>query len=289
MRILKLFRPLNLVLAALTYTLGAGMARYLGARLAFAPFVLGLAFSLLSLIAAHLLTEYFRPREEPLVADETPEQRERLRIILFQVSVAALGGAALLFVPLWFDGLIALPVAIFLALIGVAALAYAIPPARLVYSGLGELTLSVLLGAFIPSLAFLLQMREPHRLLAMFTFPLVFLCLAFLLILDFPSFALDQKYRRATLLIRLSWQNAVPLHHGLLLVAYLLFAIALTLGFPFALVWPAFLTLPLAVVQIVWLNRIADGAPPVWKFLTALAASVFGLTAYFLTLTFWLR
>ncbi|MBL8100462.1 MAG: hypothetical protein JNK81_14855, partial [Anaerolineales bacterium] len=60
-------------------------------------------------------------------------------------------------------------------------------------------------------------------------------------------------------------------------------------GFSFNLIWPAFLTLPFAIFQIIQVRAIANGNPPNWKLLTSTALIVFGLTTYFLTLTFWLR
>jgi hypothetical protein len=55
------------------------------------------------------------------------------------------------------------------------------------------------------------------------------------------------------------------------------------------LVWPALLTLPLAVWQIFTLRNIADGAKPLWPAFVATATAIFGLTAYLVTLAFWLR
>jgi hypothetical protein len=68
-----------------------------------------------------------------------------------------------------------------------------------------------------------------------------------------------------------------------------MYGLAPFLGFSFNLIWPAFLTLPFAVFQIIQLRAIANGNPPNWKLLTSTALAVFGLTTYFLTLTFWLR
>jgi hypothetical protein len=41
--------------------------------------------------------------------------------------------------------------------------------------------------------------------------------------------------------------------------------------------------------QIFLLRNLALGGPANWILLTATALAVFGLTTYFLTLTFWLR
>ncbi|HJS18485.1 MAG TPA: hypothetical protein VJ785_07040, partial [Anaerolineales bacterium] len=112
---------------------------------------------------------------------------------------------------------------------------------------------------------------------------------AYFLVMDFPSFASDRKYNRTTFLTRLGWERVVPLHHIFVVFAYIFFAISPLLGLSLSLIWPAFLTLPFALFQIFQLRGIALGAPANWILLTATALAVFGLTAYFLTLTFWLR
>jgi hypothetical protein len=87
----------------------------------------------------------------------------------------------------------------------------------------------------------------------------------------------------------MGWQRAVPLHHGLILGAYALFASALFFGLAWGLVWPALLTLPFAILQIFWMQNISQGAKPIWTLVTVNALAVFGLTAYLLTFAFWLR
>jgi 1,4-dihydroxy-2-naphthoate octaprenyltransferase len=287
--LLRLSRPFRLLFACLAYILGAGIARYLGVHLDGGAFWLGLAWLLPLQVAAHLLTEAFRPPHEPLGEADTPAGRLRLRTFLLQVSAAALTLAAAFTVVMLRLKIITPSSGLFLGLTFLLLMAYAAPPLRLADAGFGELALAVLLADFVPALAFLLQADEFHRFLPLVTFPLTLLAVAWLLALDFPTFASDQKYGRRTLLIRLTWPRAVALHHILLLAAYALFAAAPLFGFPWRLLWPAFLTLPLAVYQGVMLRNIALGLKPLWPALSAAAASTFGLTAYLLALTFWLR
>ena len=178
---------------------------------------------------------------------------------------------------------------VYLILIFLFMVAYAIPPTRLSESGFGELVLAIYFATLIPALSFLLQTDGYHRLLPMSTFPLTLLALAYLLLLDFPTFASDQKMERRTLLTRLTWQRAIPIHHLLVLTAFLLFAAAPILGFPWGVFWPVFLALPFAGFQIFWLQRIANGGRTLWGFITNLGAAVFGLTVYLLTFTFWIH
>ncbi|HUH97612.1 MAG TPA: hypothetical protein VLZ89_09660, partial [Anaerolineales bacterium] len=140
-----------------------------------------------------------------------------------------------------------------------------------------------------PSIAYLLQAGAYHNLVVFVSTPLVLLTLAMLLALDFPAYSGDLKYERTTLLARLGWQRAIPFHHLLLLGAYVCFAAAPIFGFSLHLLWPAFLTLPFALLQIFWLRNVSLGLKPLWNLLTANAIAIAGLTAYLLTLTFWLR
>ncbi len=123
----------------------------------------------------------------------------------------------------------------------------------------------------------------------MLVFPLTLLALACFLVLNFPTFARDRKYNRGTMLVQMGWQRALPLHNILIGVAYIVLLAAPLFGVSLAVIWPAFLTLPFAILQVFLLRNIAQGGRPIWMLLSATATAVFGLTAYFLTLTFWLR
>ncbi len=287
--IVRLARPLYLLLAALNYVLGAGIARYLGHAPILPAFWLGLAGVLLAQTCMSLLAEVFRPVNEPIVADETVGERKSIGDSALYVSVAGLAALAVIAFLLYKDGQLGLPAILFLVLSLLVILAYSVPPLRLFDKGFGELLLAAHLAYVIPSIAFLFQAGEYHRLLNAVIIPLTFLALAALLALDFPSYAEDLKYARRTLLARMGWERAVPLHHGLVMAAYILFASAPVLGFSLGLMWPALLTVPFALLQVLLLRGIALGAKPIWSLLTANTIALFGLTAYFLTLTFWLR
>lgn len=287
--ILRLSRPVYILLAALTYVLGAGIARYLGNLPIPVVFWLGLVGVLLAQAGMSLLVEVFRPVNEPIIPDETLADRKAVHDAALYVSSAALAALAVIAFLLYKDGHLTPPALLFLALSLFIAIIYSVPPVRLFDKGLGELLLAIHLAYIVPSIAFLLQAGDYHRLLNAAIVPLIFLALAAFLALDFPSYSGDLKYERRTLLARIGWERAVPLHHGLILAAYVLFATAPLLGFSLGLLWPAFLTLPFALLQIFWLRNIALGAKPIWTLLTANAIALFGLTAYFLTLTFWLR
>jgi 1,4-dihydroxy-2-naphthoate octaprenyltransferase len=288
-KLLQLTQPVYLLWAILACFLGAGIARYLGHLPHWPTFWLGLLACLSLLVALFWLTHYFRLPLTPLDPEETPRQRELLRTRLLQFSYAALTLAGAATLALLLTHLLTLSAGLLLLLAAFLVVLYAVPPFRLYASGYGELLLAVLVSTLFPAFAFLLQAETLHRLLPMITFPLTVHVIASLLAADFSAFATDQKLGRQSLLIRLTWPRAVTVHHLLLLIAFLLFSAAPLFGVSWGLIGPVFFALPFAALEIAWLQRIAAGGRPVWKFFNALVFSAFPLTLYLLTLSFWLR
>ncbi|HET9914190.1 MAG TPA: hypothetical protein VFQ13_20010, partial [Anaerolineales bacterium] len=165
--------------------------------------------------------------------------------------------------------------------------AYSIPPFRFINRGFGELIHAAQLAYVTPSIGYILQADETHRFLLV-TLPLTFLAFAYFIVMDFPAFASDTKYARYTFLTSLGWERVVPLHHLFILLAYLFLLFLPIFGLSLSLLAPAFITLPFALFQIYLLRNISLGAPTNWTLLTVTALAVFGLTAYFLSVRFWL-
>lgn len=284
--LLRLTRPLHLLLAALTFCLGTSIANYLGKPFRADSFWFGLLAVILAQASMSLLSEVFRLDVEPLTENETRRERAVVRNNALYVSIAALTVDAVIAFLLLNNQHLAVASFSFLLLSLFVVVAYSLPPFR--NRGFGEFLLAAHLGYIIPTIAYLLQADETHRFLAL-AIPLTLLAFAYFIVMDFPAFATDRKFNRTTFLTRLGWERVVPLHHVFVLFAYIFLAIAPLLGLSFSLIWPAFLTLPFAIFQIFQLRNIALGGPANWILLTATALAVFGLTAYFLTLTFWLR
>lgn len=287
--VLRLSRPINVIFAILTYVLGAGISRYLGISQNLVVFWLGMLGIALAQFCMGLLAEAHRPVEQPSDNDEHRAERVNLRTAALNVSLGALAVLALIAILLGQEGSFSPVSMLFLGLSLIVVLVYAVPPFRLVDAGFGEFLLAVHIAMIAPALGFVLQQGEYHRLVAIISFPLTLLALAYFLVLSFPTFAADQKFDRRTLLRSMGWQRAVPLHHILVFAAYLLLASALFFDVAWALIWPALLTLPFALLQVYWLRNISQGAKPIWSLLTVNALAVFGLTAYLLTFAFWLR
>lgn len=285
---LRFLRPLHLLLAALTYSFGASLADYLGEPFHPVSFWLGLAVILLLQITMNILPEVYRPQNEPILENESRQDKLRLHNNALYTSMATLASIATTAYLLYNTKLLPSATFYYLAFALFLILIYAVPPFRLVNRGFGEIFLAIQMAYVFPSFAFTLQAGQTHPYLAL-TMPLSFLAFAYFIVLDFQAFAQDQKYERVTFLTRLGWQRVVPLHHIFVLFAYIFILAMPAFNLSLTRLAPAFLTFPFALYQIFQLRNIALGAKPNWTLLNATALAVFGLTTYFLTLTFWLR
>jgi 1,4-dihydroxy-2-naphthoate octaprenyltransferase len=284
----RLLRPLRLFLVTLTYAFGASIADYLGKPFLADSFWLGLVAVLLAQTSMSLLPEVFRLDVEPLLENETRKDRQTLRNNVLYISVASLGSVALIAYSLFNTDHLPLPAFYFLLLSFIIVLTHSLPPFRFVNRGWGEFLLAVHIAYVVPSIAFTLRADETHRFLTL-TIPLTCLAFAYFIVMNFRTFAQDQKYNRVTFLTHLGWERVVPFHHLFVALAYLLFVASPAFGLSLSLIWHIFLILPFALFQIVQLRNISLGAPANWTLLTATALAVFGLTTYFLTLTFWIQ
>lgn len=295
--LIRLSRPLFLLGGVLVFALGVGIARYLGTPINWGMYFLGQFWVTTLQLAGQYLNEYFDAPQDVQNTNRTPftggsgalgpdglPRRTALiaaagclavtaSLTVLLLSQASLSPTTVLIMVLGFSG----------------AILYSVPPVRLSTTGYGELTTSFLVANLVPAFAFLLQSGELHRLLAMATFPLTLLHLAMMLAFEFPDYATDLRLGKRTLLVRMGWQRAVVLNNLLILGAYLTLILAVVSGLPFYIALPSLITLPLGLLQIWQMRRIADGARPNWTALTLTAIALFSVVAYLLTFAFWTR
>lgn len=294
---IRLSRPFFLLGGILLYALGVGIARYLGTQIDWSLYILGQIYVTTMQLSAHFLNEYF----------DFPADNDNPNRTIFSGGSGAIGKGKLSQETVMWAALTTLtilasltvvlvnvaPISPFLIAIVVLAFLgsffYSVPPIRLANSGYGELTTSILLANIVPIFAYVLQVQEFHRLLAMTTFPLTALHLAMMIVFEFPDYLNDIKHEKLTLLVRLGWERGMVVHNILILSAFLLLGLAAMFGLPLAIVLPAFLPLPLVILQIWQMRRIAAGAKPNWTALGLTAVVLFGSVAYLLAFTFWTR
>jgi 1,4-dihydroxy-2-naphthoate octaprenyltransferase len=290
-------RPVFLVGGVLVYALGVGIARYLGAGIDWGLYLLGQVYVTTMQLSAQYLNEYFDSPADSDNPNRTPFSGGSGAIGEGKLSRETVMWAALTTLTILASLTVILlnvaPVSPLLVTIVVLAFLgsffYSIPPIRLSSTGYGELTTSILVANLVPIFAFVLQFQELHRLLAMSTFPLTALHLAMMIVFEFPDYYNDIKYEKLTLLVRLGWERGMVIHNILRLTAFLRLGTAAAFGIPLGIVIPAFLPLPLALLQIWQLRRISAGAKPNWKTISLTAVVLFSSVAYLLAFTFWTR
>lgn len=294
---IQLSRPLFVIGGALVYALGAGIARYLGVQINWGIYLLGQLYVSALQLSAHYLNEYFdapadqqNNRRTPFsggsgAVGEGKISRNTLLLIAFSALtiVASLTVILISIVPPTPLLVLILSFAVF------GAIFYSTPPLRLVRSGYGELTTSILVANMVPLFAFYLQSGDFHRLLPMSTFPLTALHLAMMLSFSFPDYASDVKFEKKNLLVRMGWERTMVLHNSLVIGAFLLLILAIYFDLPAAIAFPAFLPLPLGLLQIWQMRRIAAGARPDWRALGLTAVALFASVTYMLAFAFWTR
>jgi 1,4-dihydroxy-2-naphthoate octaprenyltransferase len=295
--IFVLSRPLFLLGGVLVYGLGVGIARYLGAQIDWGVYIVGQAYVTFMQLSAQYLNEYFDAPADQENNNRTPYsggsgalgEGKLPRETAMWAALTALTILASLTVVL--TNLVQLSplliTIIFLAFM--ASFFYSTPPVRLSSSGYGELVTSILVANLVPIFAFVLQFGNVHRLLVMSTFPLTALHLAMMIVFEFPDYLNDIKFEKLNLLVRIGWQRSMVMHNLLILTAFLLLGLAVSFSMPLAIALPAFIPLPLGLLQIWQMRRIAGGGKPNWSTMAFTAVVLFGSVAYLLAFTYWTR
>lgn len=293
---LNLARPLYLLGAILLYSLGAGIAKYLGVTIHWLTLFLGLAWILLIQIGGQALFDYFEPGKNPPITENGNINKNRsvndektnayVRIVICFACLAAAGSISILIMQ---TNRLTPLTSILMIIAFLGSIFFSIPPFRIAYSGYGELLIAILFANFIPAFSFVLQTDELHRLVAMTTFPLTPLLLAMIIAFEFPEFGHDLKYNKQKLMVRMGWQNAMNLHNLLILCTFLLLAIAMVFQLPAFIGLPVFLTLPLGIFQIWQMKRIGDGAKPNWSTLKISWIVFSYVVVYLLVYSYWIH
>lgn len=279
---------------ALMVALGSGIAHYLGLLVNWTAYAVGQGITITVLLGMFFLNDYFEmlsPTAEykllQTTADLAALRKLQASILLASLSFLAIAGILTAFLVR--DGLLNGAAVVLLSISFIASLAYAVPPFRLIYSGVGELIISLLLVVMIPAFSFSLQSSELHRYIAMTTIPLAFLFLSMLIVFQFSTYASDCKHCQNTLLVRIGWQKGWHLNNIFLIMGYIMLLLTRFQGLPWTIVWPSLLPMPIAVYLIILMNQVAAGKKPRWGIIKLTSAALVVLTAYLITFTYWTR
>ncbi|MCJ7715989.1 MAG: prenyltransferase, partial [Anaerolineales bacterium] len=278
------------------YLLGTGFSRYLGQRIDYSIFLLGITWVVFLQLGFYFLGDHFKTPFDKGLYNRLPEKNSedfsdsnQPSEILIYISVSFFAGATVISLILIFLGLLNISSAILMGLFFVGFFLLVVPGISLEYSGIGEIITSITLVIIPPAFAFFLQYGTIHQILTFGIFPLFPLHLALIILLRLSDYGDDQKQNKKNLLVRIGWIQGIYIHNLMILTGFLLFGAAAIFGFPVRLVGLVFLTLPVAVYLIYYLSQLEDGAPVRWPLLRLLSMVVFFLPVYLLTYSSWVK
>jgi len=276
-----------LTASVLMYILGGGIAHYLGADVLSFEFWLGLLWVISVQIAGYLLLQNFSLNAKDSNKNLVTIFFNQKKISILTLSMLLFAVSGVYLAILIVNNRVTIYIGTLFALTLLGLIALVIPPFELASKGYQEIAIAIFQGCLIPAFSFFLLFGNSHRLLLLIVFPMTLIAIAYYIAMDYSTFALDESIGRMSFIRILTWQRATPIHHILLISSYLFFLFGYGLGAPSKIFFIALLTLPLAGFQIFWLQRIVQGAKPIWSFFNVLSGSVFNLTAYFIALTLW--
>jgi len=276
-----------LITTGLMYMLGGGVAHYLGANFLPLEFLLGLLWVISVHVSGYLLLLDFSPDVNLTKKKEIIVLFGKKGISILQLSMLFFSYSGVYISILLVNKKLTIYIGTLILLTILGLVLLAIPPFNLSKRGYLEIGLAIYQGCLIPAIGFFILTNNFHRMLFLIVFPMTLLALAYYIALNFSTFAYDQKVGRKSFVQINTWQRAAPVHHVLLIGAYIFFIFGFGLGIPLSILWIVLLTFPLAGFQIFWLVRIIQGGRPLWKFFNVITASVYGLSAYFIAFSLW--
>lgn len=293
--LIRLGRPFFLLGGFILYALGAMVARMQGFTLDWRVYWMG-QLSLTSIqLMTHYLNDYWDAATDAANQNRTPFSGGSGVLGERRISPQAAFGTGLVFLAVGLTAFFVLALGyraggLFVSLyvlIFLGAFFYSAPPVNLAASGFGEFTTSLIVAGMLPMAAYVLQAHRLDFLVVLATLPLVLLHFAMLLAFELPDYESDLASGKRTLVVRLGKEGGIRIHNLLIVLAALSVALGPWLGLPWQVALGTLIALPLALVQLLFMYRLSRGKLFLWSWLTFVAVSLFGITAYLEALGFW--
>ena len=286
----KLIKPFRLVSLLTTYALGLGLVQYVRSLRSWSFAIQGFIFLLMITLGAEALGLLSQVRRQiQITRDLTDKQKHQLRMLLAVLAGTFLTVATTIFIGWMVSGVLWqgwLSLILLALLAGIVYYLTMTIQEITAYEILGEVLLFVIIP---PATAFFIQSRDFHRLLTLTVIPFVASYLCYPLLLSLKWYSADQRHERKTIATQVGWERTMVLHNALILLAYLLFALIALLNFPWFLLWPVFLTLPIGLLEIWLMERIRRGRKPLWMVMQVATTSVYFIPMYLLGFAYWIR
>jgi len=273
-----------------TYLLGAGLVQYAREIHSWLVLLQGLLFLLLLDLCVDLLRlQQLLLEGKALPEGVTMREARQSRWVIVLILATFLTTAVTIFIN-WIYGDILWQGMIFLLLNVVifAGLYYffSINPKMHPYLLFVELLFVVV---FPPAVAFFSQSSDIHRLLTMVIISLIPAYVSYRLLQQITKYGEDKKSDNNSLVVQIGWEKGMVFHNGFILLSYVAFALIALFGFPWFLLWPVFLTLPIGLLEIWLIERTRRGRKPLWRVMHFATLSVFFIPQYLIAFALWIR
>lgn len=265
------------------YLVGLGLVSYLGKPINLLPAFVGVLIALSFFLSGQYLAQFFKILDQQKAEPEIYANRN---IFLF-LGLLFLTTATVFAVLLVRQDNENSIYWLFILLITITQLIYAIPPFELEKKGLGKIITAIIIVLLSPAFGFFLQLREFHPTLLLLTFPSIFLLIASYLALSLETYYQDLKKNKKTLMTVVDWRKGMNIHNLFIVVTYFIYGIAAIIGLPWRLMLSILLSIPFAAVQFWLMWQIGTGNKPKWRLLRWSAISSIGLLTYFLLFSLW--
>ena len=270
------------------YLLGVGIARYYGGDFKSLKTLIGVFWILCILISEKYMEFLFSPIghiDEELIKVKD-EKRRQFNLILLTFFLVSSAIAIILMMQI---SSFSIPIILIVVFTYILVASDYLQPVALMKNGFYELSISIFQFGLVPALGFFTAAEKYNPALLIFCFPVFLISLAHHLVLGLSTYAQDLTQKRRTLIININWQNGIFFHSFILIISYLLIFSSMWLGISTKLVFPALLTFPIAVFQIIWVIGISQGKRPQWPFIVTVSAATLISTAYLMTYSLWVN
>lgn len=265
------------------YIFGFVYGLYLGYRIDVPNLITGafiLFFYLLGMEFLNLLFLNDNEMERSLISDFG---NQNYKLNFFLLSAALIGaGMTLSIIHLH------APLTLYISAgIVLAILLYTVKPARLIFSGYGEILQTFLIAFLVPTFGYSIQTNgNLHYRLVYVCLPLFFVVLAHLYISENRSLSSDIQKYRTTAVMRYGSELTLRIAMYLIAISYVFILLLGLNKLPWRFVVRWYVSIPLAVYLIWHLNRIYNGSKPDWILVNLLSNALVWLNLLLMAYAF---
>jgi len=289
-KLLSAINPFQLISLLTTYALGAGLVQYVQVMQSWSTLIEGLFFLMLISVGLDFLVLLFQVNaQQGSFKDLTIKDKKQLRVNSALISATLITVDIAIFVDWMNKGILWQGFGFLIVLLGLSGFLYVLAKTDVILQAYEILFETVLFVIIPPAFAYFTQSEDLHRLLTITVFSLIPAFIAYRLLSKLISFDRYPKLGRHTLIDNLGWEQIMFIHNALILITFLLFALDALLGFPWFLLWPVFLTLPIGLLEVWLMERVRRGGKPLWRVMQVATACVFLIPIYLIGFAFWIR